>query len=203
MWDLDQGWYHEIDKIRSNCSSGLSKLASINVFQNHRSTFVTKLFDVINQSPKLEYYSKAKSDFKLEEYLNCTIFKYRSALTRLRISAHSLEIERGRYGNTASSDPVTRDHRFCRYCTEVHNLKVVESEEHALYKCPLYHNFRHRFLNDIQNESSTTSPAGAATISSNNCENISNDPQFSLSKFCYKIFKYRKAFHDHLDDYAE
>ena len=189
--------------MRSNCSNGPSHLTSINVFQNQRSAFVTKFFDYINQSPKLEYYRKVKSDFKLEDYLNSTVFKYRTALTRLRISAHCLEIERGRYGNSDSNAacPIVRDMRLCRYCTEVHQLKVIESEDHVLHKCPLYQKLRHIFLNDSNNESNTTN-ADAANISCNR-ENFKNDSNFALSKFCYKIFKYRQAFHDHLDDYIE
>ena len=104
---------------------------------------------------------------------------------------------------------VVRDLRLCRYCAEVHQLKVVESEEHVLYKCPLYREFRSEFLHACQNKSDTANPANAVNISENNynycCnyENLSNDMIFFLSKFCHKIFKYRKAFHDHFDDYTD
>ena len=70
-----------------------------------------------------------------------------------------------------------------------------------MHKCPLYQKLRHIFLNDSHNESNTTN-ADAANISYNR-ENFRNDSNFALSKFCYKIFKYRQAFHDHLDDYIE
>ena len=34
-------------------------------------------------------------------------------------------------------------------------------------------------------------------------QNTKNEIVFSLSKFCHKIFKYRKAFLDYLDDYTD
>ena len=43
-----------------------------------------------------------------------------------RESAHSLEIEVGRYSN------VPRENRLCKYC----NLNVVESEYRFLLSCP-------------------------------------------------------------------
>ncbi len=131
--------------------------------------------------------------------MNCTIFKYRTALTRLRISAHSLEIERGRYGNSGTNTPVVRDLRFCRYCEEVHELKAVESEEHVLHECQLYKKFRAEFLHVCQSALCITNPGHGNT--NNIIENV--NVSFPLSKFCYKIFKYRKAFYDHLDDYIE
>ncbi len=131
---LDLDWYHNLLIARSNYSIGTSKYISTNVSQNMRSNFIEKLFKSINESPKLEFYSTIKKQFKQEEYLNCSIYKYRTALTRLRISAHNFEIERGRYGANSTS----RDQRFCRYCQEVLHSQVVESEKHVLDECPLY-----------------------------------------------------------------
>jgi hypothetical protein len=110
-----------------------SKFISENVFQNQRSTLMNKPFDVVNLSPKLEYYRRVKNDFNQEDWLNWTVFKYRSALTKLRISAHPLKNEYGRYQNPNTHTPVLRHLRLCRYCTEVCQLKYIKSEEHALY----------------------------------------------------------------------
>ena len=52
--------------------------------------------------------------------------KLRVALTKFRISAHYLEIERGRYTNT------TREDRICKLC-KCH----VETEYHFLLCMPL------------------------------------------------------------------
>ena len=53
-------------------------------------------------------------------------------------SAHSLEIERGRYTN------VERQSRFCQYCKD-----VVETESHFLLVCPLYNDIRHEYIDSI------------------------------------------------------
>lgn len=62
-------------------------------------------------------------------------------MTKIRISAHSLEIEVGRYNKISS------DRRFCKFCkTE------IENEHHFILKCPKYNTLRQEtFLNLIDN----------------------------------------------------
>ena len=51
----------------------------------------------INNSSRLSTHSRIKHDFNQEKYLNTVNEKkYRIALTKFRISAHNLEIEKGR-----------------------------------------------------------------------------------------------------------
>ena len=52
------------------------------------------------------------------------------------MSAHSLEIETGRYNAT----PL--DQRICKFCTSPH----VENEYHFLLVCPVYTYLRRKFL---------------------------------------------------------
>jgi hypothetical protein len=52
----------------------------------------------------------------------------KSKMTQLRISAHCLNIERGRY----NKPKIPREERFCKFCTE------VETEEHFLISCHKY-----------------------------------------------------------------
>jgi hypothetical protein len=67
-------------------------------------------------------------DFILQRYLKLNISKdLRSMLTKLRISAHSLAIETGRYGTTK----IPADQRFCKFCPT-----NVEDEVHFLFQCP-------------------------------------------------------------------
>ena len=54
--------------------------------------------------------------------------EHRRALTKLRISDHILQIERGRY----SKNYVSPEQRKCPYC------HVMENEEHFLVNCSLY-----------------------------------------------------------------
>ena len=75
----------------------------------------------IMNSNRLLTYSSIKFDFCLENYLQIlTPPKFRKALTRFRISAHSLAIESGRHNN------IERNERKCIYC----NMNVIESEFH-------------------------------------------------------------------------
>lgn len=51
-------------------------------------------------------------------------------MSKLRVSAHPLRIETGRY----CKPPLPPDQRICQYCT----LGAVENEEHFLLECTLY-----------------------------------------------------------------
>ena len=53
----------------------------------------------------------------------------RSLLTKLRISAHFLAIETGRYNNTP------KEHRFCKHCPT-----SVENESHFILYCSRFDN---------------------------------------------------------------
>ena len=91
----------------------------------------------INNSRRLLSYSRYKHDFESEKYLEVIYDKkFRSALSRFRLSSHQLMIEKGRYNNI----PV--DERICRFC----NMNQLENEYHFLLICPLYHNLRKRYL---------------------------------------------------------
>ena len=73
-------------------------------------------------------------------------YKHRRALTKLRISSHSLEVERGRYDKTEAKD------RICKYC-QVFGQNRVEDETHFVVNCPQYKELREKFLpaDTIQN----------------------------------------------------
>ncbi len=63
---------------------------------------------------KLRNYRIYKKSFFEEEYLvHIGKREHRSALTKLRLSAHKLEIEMGRY---ATKDRKKPDDRICKYC---------------------------------------------------------------------------------------
>ena len=58
--------------------------------------------------------------------------KLRAELAAFRLSAHTLDIERGRHGN------VQRENRICRLCS----MSMVESEFHFLLVCLRYNDTR-------------------------------------------------------------
>ena len=86
----------------------------------------------INSSRKLKFYINLKSDFGKEQYLD-QIIKYsdRVNITRLRISAHRLQIELGRYKQ------IPREDRLCSWCKLVLGVETIEDEEHFLQYCDL------------------------------------------------------------------
>ena len=78
---------------------------------------------------KLKTYANFKKSFGMENYLLCMKNKNKwRHFTKLRISAHHLPIEKGRY-----SRPVTpRDQRFCQSC----DMMSIGDEFHFLLVCP-------------------------------------------------------------------
>ena len=208
---LNLDWYRNINDCLNKHSLGTSKRDSINVFQSLRLQLLNMWQEYLNASPKLEFYKTVKHTFQQEYYLTIPIFKYRSALTKLRISAHSLEIERGRYANINKVHPTAREERLCRYCFEVLQNKVSESESHALNDCLLYIKHRTNFLNNLLIKNFYHGIPNVTQI----CEKLFStessglDPiskselAFHLSKYCHQIFEHRIAFHDFLDNYSE
>ena len=78
---------------------------------------------------KLSVYANIKNSFKLENYLLQFPIWYRRNFTKLRISAHSLAIETGRYSKPIETPP---SKRLCFHCKE------IETEFHFILNCPLY-----------------------------------------------------------------
>jgi hypothetical protein len=82
---------------------------------------------------KVETYSEFKNDFKYEKYLDFhTNFKERRLISKLRMSAHRLEVETGRYQSKPLK--VKREDRVCRMC----DLDILEDEKHVVMICPKY-----------------------------------------------------------------
>ena len=66
------------------------------------------------------------------------LFKIRSGISQLRITAHNLNIENLRYGRD-------RKERFQRICT-LCNSGEIEDEYHFLLKCSKYDDLRSQFI---------------------------------------------------------
>ena len=101
------------------------------LFDQYKQTWYSN----VSQSSKLEYYVLFKNVLHLEpeKYL-CHIkdARFKVALSKFRISAHNLEIERGRYIG------ISKDQRVCKCC----NARSIESEFHFLLVCPFYSDLR-------------------------------------------------------------
>ena len=100
------------------------KAVIVNHFKSQWAIDVTDL----KKNPILRTYSLVKRDFNLEPYLNLVKkCKYRTAITQLRASSHTLEIERGRHTKPKTPE----EHRLCATCN------VVEDEEHFVSVCSI------------------------------------------------------------------
>ena len=109
-----------------------------------RRMFEDKCFNEIRNSSRLLIYQDLKKKFELEPYINeVKYYKYRSAITKFRISAHSLPIERGRWMS------VYRNKRICPlcigndlggekhyifYCTDIDLVEIREKFPDEIYK---------------------------------------------------------------------
>ena len=92
------------------------------------------------------FYYKIKLGYKKEPYLDFVKnAKSRYCTTRLRISAHNLEIEYGRYKN------IPREQRKCKWCDLALNTSHLENKHHVLFECDLYANIRSKLVRTLNN----------------------------------------------------
>ena len=96
------------------------------------------LFTLLNSESKLRTYSLLKIKVGCEDYLH-TIRNtpVRQSLTKLRLSNHLLNIEKGRH--TTPKTP--KESRLCPFCPE-----KVEDEEHFFIECPTNEHPRNKML---------------------------------------------------------
>ena len=91
---------------------------------------------------KLRTYSKIKMAYKMEQYLKQGFpVHITRAIAKIRVSAHDLEIERGR---KCRPEPIPAEQRLCKHC-----LTEVEDEVHFVIDCPLYAPQRQQLLRNI------------------------------------------------------
>ena len=110
----------------------------VNLFkQRCQDIYIQEWQTSMSAFPKLDLYREFKSIFGREKYFSVlTEEKFRNALCRFRVSAHSLRIESDRYLHN------TRAERICLYC----NTNNVENEFHFCLICPFYTNFRVKYI---------------------------------------------------------
>ena len=90
--------------------------------------FKEKFRKEINNSSRLTLYSSIKDDFKEEQYISdVKYYKYRSAMTKFRISAHTFPIEKGRWRS------IPRDQGLCPLCLS----NMIGVEKHYIFHCTI------------------------------------------------------------------
>ena len=135
---LDLDWFSNISKIvekyKGTTHLNTNARPSTLIAHHMRGEFVEKWKSAKIASPKLEFYNRIKSEFGPEKYLDLVKSPdARKSLTRLRISAHNLYIEKGRY----ETPLVPRAERWCVYCKLNLGVETIEDELHVLTQCPL------------------------------------------------------------------
>ena len=94
----------------------------------------------ISESGKAFSFNKFKTRIALEPHLDLHInLKYKIAISRFRLSNHSLMIEKGRHHKPNKIDKKERKCYFCK--------NKIENEEHFMIECPLYTPHRRTFEN--------------------------------------------------------
>ena len=147
----------------------------------------------LTENKKLHLYASFKTTYKFEPYLDfIQDFTVRSTLAKLRISAHNLQIETGRF----SKNKTPREERFCPYCKTL-NIFTVENEVHFLLSCSLFNEERQKFLDEIHR----TFPNTATLNEFNMFLWLMSQEVYSITKqlgsFCIKSLEKRTKFFEH------
>ena len=134
----------------------------------------------INNSSKMKVLSLLKETPGAEKYLSeVRNTDHRMAMSKLRLSGHTLEIERGRYNNTQAEE------RYCTYCKALGST-LVEDEKHFLLHCPMSKELREKCLPiEILNDNVLSDNEKFINIMTNSVLIQ------STAKFVYEAFKNR------------
>ena len=108
------------------------------------------------------------------------------ALTRLRISCHSLEIERGRYHKPASTPAHLR---LCKDC------ESVEDELNFVCVCPKYDSLREHLVSIVCNDNPNFVFLSVNDKFLNLMQALDSHVLTALSKFVFMSFKLRYVRH--------
>ena len=156
------------------------------VLNYNRDKFYQCWNEIKSKSPKLSFYHQCKTIFQQESYLSdINNFNDRASLTRIRISAHDLKIETGRYSN------LPQEERICPWCELTMDKRITENEQHFLLNCDLYNTPRRAFLNYINISNPTP-----LTLSLKSFLTVQNNASHNrtLSKTIHNMIKVREKF---------
>ena len=110
------------------------KLFKQRAIDNYRQIWYTS----IENSSVLDVYKNCKESFSYECYLDILPKSLRFHVTRIRISAHTLRIQTGRYGQNR----IPRNERYCTFC----NSLDLEDEYHFILICPCFIDNRKKYI---------------------------------------------------------
>ncbi len=153
--NLENSWFATVQSLltRSNIKHDMAVKQVIKSIKTELqgqflSFWKKKLFDDTNKAGgnKLRSYRTYKNTFQQEEYLTLKSKAQRGDFSRLRLSAHKLQIEIGRYMKKGErKDP---QDRLCAHCS----TKKCEDEFHFIMKCPLYEDLRKELFTSVSHK---------------------------------------------------
>ena len=153
----------------------------------HENHLITK----IKQLNKLHLYSMIKTNQMQESYLSqIQYYKYRSAITKFRISAHLFPIETGRWQNTE------RNKRFCPLCFG----NKIGDEHHYLFQCthPNFVNIHKTIWAQLkENKTLTSEKMDTKDILISILTNKNETSITTIGKYLYKIIDTYKKLTDY------
>lgn len=135
----DLGFSHVWDN-QSTFNSSSLLLSIRNKLKERYISFWKKRMNSNVGMDKLRTYKLFKEAFRLENYLEVLDRKHRRCLTAFRISAHNLQIERGRYLGKKVEE------RLCTICN------VVEDEVHFFFECSKFQMQRNIMYHELTNQ---------------------------------------------------
>ena len=99
--------------------------------------YSTQWRGAVNTSTGLTLFRDIKSNIEISDYLTVLDnFKHRQAISKMRLSSHKLNIEKGRYTG------VPRNDRKCELC----NKNDIEDEYHFMIVCDVYNDLRREYI---------------------------------------------------------
>ena len=146
-------WYGSIESLMQYINIDVKKVKNMKIDlksliysklkQKYNCVWRSEIYDDRNNKQggnKLRTYRLFKDIISLEKYLLILNEDERRVLTKFRVSAHYLEIEKGRYIGVKTED---RIYKLCN--------TGVEDETHFLLQCPVLENKRTQIINNIKN----------------------------------------------------
>ena len=151
--DLELKWYKGISAMylaaTGKVLSIMEDISPYSIRSNMKEVFIEIWNDERAVNKKLDFYNSIKENFGVEQYLYEGIkHKDLKCTAQIRMSAHKLRVETGRY--LINRDSIIN--RLCPTCTDLESAKdfaelpgfnpIIEDENHVLVVCPRYHDIR-------------------------------------------------------------
>ena len=132
-------WINKLGIRHLNFNTNNSKFYINSIQQRLQDQAKQNMNSLINVSENLKFFKKFIKVVKDPHTWICKLKSDRSLLSKFRLSAHSLAIEKGCYSN------IERQNRVCLSC----DTGEVENESHFFSTCPHYISLQKTFLQKV------------------------------------------------------